>query len=236
MDIRYKDIFKFVCTFLQPKEIARFRRLSHYHNIWVKEFFIQHYNTVHINKYLCPMCGNQFDTFNDTILDRRTKYGHAATMPEILDDDYTFKTTYTEFEEIQRYEIIRNYFRYEISFNTRNSSIQRSALLCEQCSLEDIELDIKIDEPFELDINHNHQLRKLFRYRGTREYKLYIVPRNTISWAYLVIIQDVKRGERAKINWNDMLITIPSIYSPSIYSDDDSYNGDDNSYSGEDDW
>lgn len=201
-----EDTFSIICSFLKPVELVKTRYISHHHNIWVKNFLLRHYGTVHINKYLCPMCGDLYDTYNDNLLARKNIYGHIKTEPESLEEYTNFDYGYpcTDHQTFARYQIIDDLFYYKIY-----KTYERVKILCDNCSIEDFEFDsIESNRPYLIRVNNSQRFRKTFRYRGDRNYTIYIVPCHFISWAILF-------SEEENISyWNELRVSIPSIPPP----------------------
>jgi hypothetical protein len=192
-----EDTFSVICSFLNPLELIKARYISHHHNLWTKRFLLQHYGTTDIYNYLCPMCGNLFDTYDDNLITRKQLYGHVQTHPESLEEYVGFETSYTENENIIRYQTIDNLFKYK--------EYERKKILCENCYQEGFETDHCFNSSYALEVNRHKRLRKTFRYKGDREYFLYIVPSRYISWAILFYEQD------RKVYWNEMRALIPPL-------------------------
>lgn len=193
-----EDTFLIICSFLKPVELVKSRRISHHHNIWVKKFLLRHYGTVHINKYLCPMCGDLYETYDDELINRKYIYGHIKTLPESLEDYIGFDYEYSYADIINRYETIDNLFQ--------NKNYKRTKILCEKCSLEDFEFDcINFNTPYLIEVNKNKKLKKNFRYTGDREFFLFIVPSSLISWAILFY------EDYSTAYWNEIRATIPTL-------------------------
>jgi hypothetical protein len=194
-----EDTFSVICSFLKPVDLVKSRYISHHHNIWVKKFLLLHYNTVHINKYLCPMCGDLHDTYDDNLLDRKHIYGHIKTFPESLEEYIGFNDFYySESELLERYEKVQNLFQYK--------NYERRQIVCENCSRYDFQVDsLESDMTYLIRVNDNRKLRKIFRYAGDRDYYLCIIPNNFMSWAILFYEDD------NIIYWNQFTATIPTL-------------------------
>ena len=120
-----KDTFKIICSFLNPLDLVTCRKLSKHCKIWTNEFLFAKFNTINMEKYACPKCGDFIDQtdlsnysdFNDYFLCEENKLERLTKINEWFNRNYIFNV---ERKNIlcDRCEIIEDYednlyFRYK---------------------------------------------------------------------------------------------------------------------------
>lgn len=174
-----EDTYCIIAGFLQPLELIKSARLSKLHALWFKKYAIKKYKNS-IQYFVCPICASWLD----------------------MDDEifYTdFKNVYMNVyqEERKRYSAVRNILGYK--------PYSRRKLLCEECECNELEISIvKYSKNF-MPINSSPQLRKIFYYRGDREYTIFIKNSPIMSWAFLFVEKD------NEYYWNEIDVIIPCI-------------------------
>jgi hypothetical protein len=119
-----KDTFTVICSFLSPLELTKCRRLSNDLKKWTTEFLLKTYETIHIEKYACPICANLIDQrdiskdtyFNDYFLTDHQKEQRIQKVNESFNEKNIFKVIRKNLlcddcEIIEDYDFI--YFRYK---------------------------------------------------------------------------------------------------------------------------
>lgn len=184
-----EDTYGIVASFLQPLELVISGRLSKTHSIWFIRYVRRKYGSKSLQDLVCPICASWLDTDD-----------------EIFYTDFKNVYTNTDQEERQRYGVVKSVLNYK--------PYSRRKLLCDECEYNELEINIvKYPKNF-MPVNGSPQLRKIFYYRGDREYTIFIKNSPVISWAFLFLELP------NEYYWNEIDIIIPYIETNQQYYQD----------------
>ena len=193
----YEFSVEIICSFLNPHELLKMRKLSRFHNNCAKKFIVRTYGKNDITDFVCPVCSYWIPQENKSI------------------DNYTgFRGLYYDIdrEERRRYRFINS--------KLQDKGYERMKLLCENCENEDIEINFIGNKEFYIEVNTSPLFKKYFKHRGDRDYVI-IVKKNLIhSWAFLYLrIPEIEIGYL----WNEFNVIVPLHELEFIYNYDQNY-------------
>ena len=93
-----KDTFQIICSFLQPIELVRVRKLSKIHNEWTNNYTLKKHNTINLQDKTCPKCGHwitscdisNYNDFYDYFLMDEWKRFRFSQINEWFNSNYVF--------------------------------------------------------------------------------------------------------------------------------------------------
>lgn len=176
-----QDTFTIICSFLNPKELIKFRFLSNNHNKWTDKYLNKTFKKINIEEYICPKCANWLDNKED-----------ISNYNEFSEHYLTDLIKQERFQSIKQW--INNkhshYDNYDY-YDLQQEDIERSNILCDQCEYEE---------------DYSDNIFENFKYKGSREYNL-VYFYGIYSWVALYLIKDVKDVKedknKRKALWNE---------------------------------
>lgn len=116
-----QDTFNIICSFLNPKELIKFRFLSNVHNKWTNIYLTKAFKIINIEEYVCPKCANWLDYKED-----------ISNYNEFNECYLTDLIKHERFQSIGRWMDNKHFDK-----NFKQGNIERSKLLCDDCEYEE---------------------------------------------------------------------------------------------------
>jgi len=114
-----QDTFNIICSFLNPKELIKFRFLSSVHNNWTNIFLTRKFKKINIEEYSCPKCANWLDNKED-----------LSNYNEFSDYYLTDDIKESRFQLVD--ELINNKY-----LGKYRENVERSKILCDECECQE---------------------------------------------------------------------------------------------------